>query len=438
MNKRYMLWAAVFLAAAGLATAQEPESYQSSVLQESAESEGVFFESVDVNLVNVEVFVTDKQGNPITGLTRDDFEILEQGRPVQITNFFTVEEGVPVLPSEPEAVAAPALPVDGSLPATVAPLVIPEDQRLYLVVYVDNFNIRPFNRNRVFRRLREFLTEKLSEEDRVMLVSYDRSLHYRHPFTGSPDLIARALFELETMSGHAIHADSDRRDMLTAIAEAQSLYEVEYRVRSYAESMFNDLSFSIDAMDEIVTSLAGLPGRKALLYVSDGLPATAADDMYQALHRAFDTTSVLSTAQEFNANRLFERLAAKANANRVTFYTIDAAGLRVPGGSSVELATADEAGLATFVDSVYISNLQAPLLRLAEATGGQAIINTNDVGKGLDKVSTDFRTYYSLGYVSAHSGDGRYYKVEVSLKDKMKGVRIRHREGSATSRSATG
>ncbi len=138
---------------------------------------------------------------------------------------------------------------------------------------------------------------------------------------------------------------------------------------------------------------------------------------------------MLSTAQEFNANRLFERLAAKANANRVTFYTIDAAGLRVPGGSSVELATADEAGLATFVDSVYISNLQAPLLRLAEATGGQAIINTNDVGKGLDKVSTDFRTYYSLGYVSAHSGDGRYYKLEVRLKDKMKGVRVRHREG---------
>jgi VWFA-related protein len=426
MKKHYTLWVGVLLAIAGLSLAQEPET---SIQEESAASEGVFFETVDVNLVNVEVFVTDKKGNPITGLTKDDFEILEEGRPVQITNFFTVEEGRPVLAAEPEAVAAPALPVDGLLPGTVAPLVIPEDQRLYMVVYVDNFNIRPFNRNRVFRRLREFLTDKLGSEDRVMLVSYDRSLHYRHPFTGSPDLIARALFELESMSGHAIHADSDRRDILRAISEAQGLYEVEHRVRTYAESMFNDLSFSIDAMDEIVTSLAGLPGRKAMLYVSDGLPATAADDMYQALHRSFDVTTVLSTAQEFNANRLFERLAAKANANRVTFYTIDAAGLRVPGGSSVELATADEAGLATFVDSVYISNLQAPLLRLAEATGGQAIINTNDAGKGLDKFATDFKTYYSLGYVPAHAGDGRYYKVKVALKNKIRGVRVRHREG---------
>ncbi|MDH3403214.1 MAG: VWA domain-containing protein [Acidobacteriota bacterium] len=426
MNQHLIVGAAALLAIAGLAAAQEPGP---AALAESAESEGAFFETVDVNLVNVEVYVTDKQGRAITGLTRDDFVILEDGRPVEITNFFTVEGGMPVLPPPPAAVAAPALPVGGALPETVQPLAVPEDQRLYLVVYVDNFNIRPFNRNRVFRRLREFLTEQLGAEDRVMLVSYDRSLHYRHPFTSSPDLVARALFELEDLSGHAIHADSERRDILREIAEAEALGEVEYRVRTYAESMYNDLSFSIDAMDEIVTSLAGLPGRKALLYVSDGLPATAADDMFQALSRSFNTTTVLSTAQEFNANRLFERLAAKANANRVTFYTVDAAGLRAPGGSSVELATAAEAGLATFVDSVYISNLQAPLLRLAEATGGQAIINTNDVGERLAQVATDFNTYYSLGYPSAHSGDGRYYKLEVRLAEKLKGARVRHREG---------
>lgn len=416
----------LFALTASLAQSQEPEL---PVLAEEADGEGVFFETVDVNLVNLEVYVTDKKGTPLTDLTIDDFEILEDGRPVEITNFFQVSEGRPVSVSEPDTLATPALPLSTGLPAALEPIALPEDQRLYLVVYIDNFNIRPFNRNRVFRRLREFLVDKLGADDQVMLASYDRSLKYRHPFTGSPDLIARALFEMEDQTGHAIHADSDRRDILREIAEADSLGEVEYRVRTYAESMYNDLSFSIDAMNEMVDSLAGLPGRKALLYVSDGLPSSAGEDMFHGLQRKFDTSSVLSTAQEFNANRLFTRLGAKANANRVTFYTIDAAGLRIASAASVELATADEAGIASVIDSIYIGNLQAPLLRLADMTGGQAIINTNDIGKGLSRIATDFNTYYSLGYLPAHSGDGRYYKVKVRLKEKRKGIRLRYREG---------
>ncbi|MCZ6508404.1 MAG: VWA domain-containing protein, partial [Acidobacteria bacterium] len=368
MRKHFTWWALLLLGIAGTLAAQDPQPTQ---FDASAAGENVFFDTVDVNLVNLEVYVTDKKGNPITGLTKDDFEVFEDKRPVKITNFFTVEEGRPVLPREPETVAAAALPVAGVLPESLAPLPMPADQRLYLVVYVDNFNIRPFNRNRVFRRIREFLTERLSPDDQVMLVSYDRSLHYRHPFTSQPGAIARAMFELEGMTGSALHADSDRRDLLRAIAEADSVGEVAWRVRTYAGSQFNDLAFTIDAMHELIDTLGGLPGRKALLYVSDGLPATPGEDLFLALQRKFDDTTQLSVMQEFNANRKFSRLAAKANTNRVTYYTLDAAGLRIPGGSSVEIATAGEAGIASFVDSVYISNLQAPLLRLAEATGGQ-------------------------------------------------------------------
>jgi VWFA-related protein len=425
MRHHLTISACLLLTAAALA-AQEAAAPTPGTVDDVKDDR--FFETVDVNVVNVEVFVTDKQGEPVTGLTKDDFEVFEDGSPVAITNFFTVEDGHPVLP-EPETVAAAALPVDSNLPQAVDAMAMPEEQKLYLVVYVDNYNIRPFNRNRVFRRLREFLSEQLSQGDQVMLVSYDRELHYRHPFTSSPDLIARALFELEDVTGHAIHADSERSEMLRAIAEAENLGDVEYRVRTYAESMYNDLSFTVDAMSNLIDSLAGLPGRKALVYVSDGLPATCAEDMYTALNRVFHDTTVMATAQEFNANRLFERLAANANENRVTYYTIDAAGLRIPGGSSAEMATANEANLATFVDSVYINNLQAPLRRLAEATGGQAILNTNDVGDGLKKVGRDFHTYYSLGYIPAHSGDGRYYGIEVKLKEKQRGITVRHREG---------
>ncbi len=405
------------------ALAVAPASAQEADLPH--EGKGVFFERLDVNVINVQVFVTDKKGNTIFGLTEDDFEIFEAGKPVAITNFYAVEGGRRSSPVEESRASAS----DDVTPQAEERPPLPEAQRLHLVVYIDNFNIRPFNRNRVFRRLREFLNDKLDAEDRVMLVSYDRSLHVRHPFTTDSRLIATALFELEKMTGHAITVDSDRREVLRAIEEAEDVSEVEWQVRQYAESRYSDLSFTIDALKEMTTSLAGLPGRKAFLYVSDGLPMQPGEDLYHALSDRFLDSSVLTRSRDQNSARRFQELAAQANTNEVTFYTIDAAGLRVATAASAQHSIVDPRGLHSlgFVDSIYFANLQEPLLLLARQTGGQSIYNTNDVGSGLGKIASDFDSYYSLGYTTSHNGSGRYYKIVVKVK--RKGVRVRHRQG---------
>ncbi|MGB6848845.1 MAG: VWA domain-containing protein, partial [Thermoanaerobaculia bacterium] len=389
----------------------------------------MYFETVEVTVVNVDVHVTDKKGNPIKGLTKEDFEVFENGRPVVISNFSVIEDG------RSQTAPAPSKPNDRAAQGPAPPVApqpeiftVPEDQRLHLVIYVDNFNIRPFNRNRVFRRLREFLQSKLSRDDRVMLVSYDRSLHVRRKFTSDSQLIASSLFELESLSGFGVQADSDRRDVVEAIEEAQSSREVTWRARQYAESAFNDLSFSIDALKEILNWLAGLPGRKAILYVSDGLPMVPGEDLFHMINEKFsDDSGVLSTAREFDASRRFMELVALANSNRVTYYTIDASGLRVPQTYTAQQASVGRDGVQSIGESVYVHNIQAPLRMLAEETGGQAIYNTNDVGPGLDRVASDFETYYSLGYTPGHGGSGRYYKIEVKVN--RKGLRVRHREG---------
>ena len=187
MRRVSKLWTALAVApvmalAPGSALlAQEPADAPAGEAQaaETGSDEGAFFETVDVNVVNVQVFVTDKKGNPITGLGIDDFELFENKRPMKISNFYAVEGRQPVAET-----AASTLATGSTLPEQLE--LIPEDERLHLVVYIDNFNIRPFNRNRVFRRLREFLSQKLVSGDRVMLVSYDRTLNYRHPFTANP------------------------------------------------------------------------------------------------------------------------------------------------------------------------------------------------------------------------------------------------------------
>ncbi|MDH3254969.1 MAG: VWA domain-containing protein [Acidobacteriota bacterium] len=383
----------------------------------------LFFATVDVNVVNVDVFVTDKQGNPVTGLGADDFELFEDNRPVQISNFYAVEGGrTDAVPMSSESAGSEPRP------KPTEPQALPQDQRLFLIVYVDNYNIRPFNRNRVFRRLREFLHDRLGAADQVMLVSYDRSLNVRHPFTSRPEVIGRALYDLEKMTGHAMTQDSARREILQAIDEADDPSRVEWKVRQFAEEIYNDLSFTIDALRDFVGSVAGLEGRKAILYVSDGLAMTAAEELFQAVMQKFVSSSVMTRMHDYNAVRQFRELTALASSNRVSFYTIDAAGLRTSDITSAQSRGMETPGLMTLLDSTYRHNLQAPLRMMADETGGLAIVNTNDIGPGLEKMATDFETFYSLGYMPGRTGEGEYRRIRVELKND-KGLKVRHRAG---------
>jgi VWFA-related protein len=383
-----------------------------------------FVDTVTVNVVNVDVYVTDKKtGNRITGLTKNDFELREDGKPMAITNFYAVEGGR-ATGLAAEAQASPAAPGEPRRPATDH-LPLPEDQRLRLVIYIDNFNIRPFDRNRVMRELRVFLDTKLHRDDQVMLVSYDRSLKVRHGFTSDPTLINAAMTELEKHTGEAIHLDSERRQVLEQIEQAGSAAEAYGQARGYAGSVFNDLEFSIDSLKNLVSSLAGMPGRKAILYVSDGLPMIAGEDVFYAVQNKFkgETSSGLAEMMQYDSSRRFQELTAQANANRVTFYAIDAGGLRVYSSNSAENATA---GQGVYIDQIDQSNYQSSIQMIAEKTGGVAVLNANTVGKHLDRIAEDFSSYYSLGYMPTHLGDGRFHKVEVKVR---KGLVARYREG---------
>lgn len=383
---------------------------------------GDFFESIDVSVVNVDVYVTDKKGNRVNGLSREDFEILEDRKPMAITNFYAVDEGRPVPTAE--ELANPAPPSPTAVPGL--PPEIPEDQRLHLVVYIDNFNIHPFSRNKTFTALREFLRSELTPGDRVMLITYDREPHVRRAFTSDPQVIASALFELEKLNAFATQTDQDRRDLLRDLDDIRDANQALSRVRSYAESLYNDLQFSIDSLKNTVSSLAGLPGRKAVLYVSDGLPMIAGQDLFQYVQEKYSagSSNAIMESLTYDASRRYQELVAQANANRISFYTVDAEGLKTSSSVSAENRTANASGM---VDSIHNSNMLAPLQMIAEQTGGKAIYNTNDATKGLRIVAADFKTYYSLGYSPVHAGDGRYHKIEV--RTKRKDLVVRHRDG---------
>jgi len=393
----------------------------------------LFFETTEVNVVNVEVFVTDKQGNRVSGLTRDDFEIYENGQKMEISNFFAVENGRPV--SGPGADAEPAEEAgDDRLPDRSTRVTqlrelreLPEDQRLHLIIYVDNFNLRPATRNRVLHRMHRFLNQKLRPGDRVMVVSYDRSLHVRQSFTDDMELVAEALASLEDLSGIAVLRDSERRTALDEIDVSSDHFEALQWARSYADSVYAEIDFSLEGLAGHVDALSGLVGRKALLYVSDGLPQVVAEDVFIAVEERFRGRQARLEALNYDLSTRYRELVAKANAGGVTFYTLDAGGMQAHASISAEYGGSRQGGGQAFIDSIRSANLKEPLHMMADDTGGQAIVNTNAVEAGLDKIGDDFGNYYSLGYQPPHHGDGRYYKIEVEVRGK--GLEVRHRNG---------
>lgn len=384
----------------------------------------IFIDTLDVHLVNVDVYVTDKKGRRVHDLKAEDFEIFEDGRPMNVSHFFAMKDGRPA-----SETVETLERTEVSQPAAEAPQVdLPADQRLHLIVYIDNLHIRPFNRNKVLARVRNFLRTKMQESGQAMLVTFERTLKIRHGFTDDVDRIAESTYELEDLSAFTVQRETDRDNVIKRILRSDDPQEAESHADFYAKSVHADLEMTIRGMRELIGLLAGLPGRKALLYVSDGLEMRAGQDLFELAvkeHPRLRTHGGISTqSARYDVRRRFQEVIAQANANRVTFYTMEAAGLRSHSSLSAERA----GGTSTFdIDVTYQMNRQESLLMLADDTGGLATISTNNFDGALGKMAEDFGSYYSLGYSPAHAGDGRFHRIKVKVK--RPGLKVRHRDG---------
>ena len=412
----------------GLALCGFPAAAQSPGVPDEPAAEEEFFGVVDVEVVNIDVWVTDRQGNPVEGLERDDFIVLRDGEPVEVTNFYAVADGRPATPApapgapppEPAAVAAEPLEQE-----------VPPEHRLWLVVYLDSYNIDPIERKRVIPALQSFLSATLGPGDRAMIVSATRHAEVRLPFTGHLPALFDTLDEIAKESGHAVVRRRELMETLRLIDEAESSSQALMPARRYAEQVMNEVGYTVDALERLVESLAGLPGRKALIHVSSGVPMAAGEPAFHAVARKYETSEAYGEIPRYDMSREFERVSRQANAHRVVFYTLDAGGLRGMEFGNAEYGGFVDMDLRTTLDSVVPENLQAPLRLMALETGGRAIVNRNDALPALDEATQDFRSYYSLGIASGAADSTRYHRIEVRLRDGIpkRGLTLRHRSG---------
>lgn len=385
--------------------------------------EALFIDRVEVNLVDVEVFVTDRQGRRVIDLAREDFEVRVDGRLVEITNFYAAAAPPVVAASgEPRGLESAVL---ATAPAAAPVSVIPREQRLNLMVYVDHTFIQPGNRKRVLDHLRGFLAEGLGEHTWVMLVGYNGAVHVEAPLTRDRDLLAAGVEALGRYAGGVGPLSMDRVARVLSHTEQE---DIESMVSSFVAQEEAKLRLSLQALEGSLALFAGLPGRKAVLHVSDGLPA----EVMQVATALYGSDSALAPGMRNGERQLYNHLVRAAQAHQIAFYPMDTRG---PAGES--FTTAAMGPMASLETAPGMSNTvlaagetlnrQEPLIEMAAATGGTAILNTFAFDRALEAVAVDFASFYSLGFAAPNAGDGRRHAIEVRVK--RPGLRVRHREG---------
>ena len=382
-----------------------------------------FVDEIELTVVNIDVFATTKDGSAVTDLEADDFRVFQDGQERKLSHFaLYTEEVISRITGGAAGESSPTSSPGGEAPATEqGASMTSEIKPVYIVLFIDNENLRPMDRNRVLGQMRSFLRDVMYPHVQVMVVSYQRSLVVEQPFTTDSKEIAEALREVRMMTAGRSAQDTERKKILNEFTSLQQQgtrgderdrIELEGRIRSYADVIANELDFAINAVREVTITLSGLPGRRYLIHVSSGLPMVPAKDLLYQYGSVFQNQSTLAMEARLNRRRHFQSLASAANAQGVTFYTIDASGLGGAGSSiSAEYAGATDPITA----GLYAINQQEPLQYIAEKTGGRAILSANDVTAGLDRFRQDLFTYYSLGYTISGSGTDKVHRLKVQL-----------------------
>jgi VWFA-related protein len=391
-----------------------------------------FVDELEVTVVNIIAHVTDGKDRPVTDLTREDFRILQDGVEKEITNFQLYTEEV-----YRSHVSGPAVPWPTSSPSQdAAPL--PEPRPVYMVLYVDNENSHPIDRNRVLAQAREFVRANLNPPVEMMVVSYQKSFKILQPFTSDPSEVLGALRELRDYAGGYPEREKTRREIadgmqvhsqqqasrLDGKSNASTWEQSDYyqRTMAFAEEEANDLTFSIDALRATISSIAGLDGKKGIIYISNGLPMVPGLDLFTLFNELFKSDSMVTQINRFDRTSTFNSLVSIANSHDINFYTIGAGGLEMVGMGGAKYAAPLDPGIASVGADNYLDSLRF----IADSTGGFAVVETNDFAPGFERIVQDMYTYYSLGYGLNMTGTDRVHRIKVTLPD-HRGYRIRYR-----------
>jgi VWFA-related protein len=393
-----------------------------------------------IDLVTVDVVVLDKDGNPVPGLTRQDFVVEEDGRPQQVTEFQSVELPPPSTTTRP---ARPAPERRVSYNSITAGHIA---GRAFVLVF-DDINLTHQQASEAKKALRKFVQTAVTDEDSLSLITTSGGGWFHARTAGDrakllaladkeegkyvEDTSAERMTDFEAMritvfQDTTVAARVRRRyanyrvagmqptttpggvDDMPKIGETRgNVGVVEPYIESRASEVYSRVvarnRMTLGILERALTSLEGTRGRKSVILLSKGF-------IYDPETRGFKDVS---------------RAARRAN---VAIYFVGARGLvaTTSNFAASEGSPTDARDIGAVYADIALDAEGA--VSVAEDSGGFAVRNSNDLGAGLDRLARESRSYYLLGYVpKGAKADGKFRKI--SVKVNRPGLSVRARKG---------
>ncbi|HET7436482.1 MAG TPA: VWA domain-containing protein [Thermoanaerobaculia bacterium] len=394
-------------------------------------------ETMEVSIVNVDVVVTDKSGNRVHGLTKNDFEILENGKRQAISNFSEYASGV-----ERSAAAAGGEGQEA-----------PRRQPRTVVLFVERMPLRPQQADAFFGAIREFLENAAQPGDRVTLVDWSPANAEHIELAGDVASIGPRLEELSKAAQQPqpdavestrqetirlVHAEERAQNLMrqgSAHSEfggrgagngnkrTMTIAKMEEAIDGMSPTVlpmltaFNEMQRRVHAINSTIASMGAGEGRKILLLATRRFGEVAGAEYEYVTGRTHLQNEVRN---QFGTERLTKSVIANANANGVSIYP-----LYVPGLAITLNDTSNEDPMPFPAENYVLQNESSNLNRVADRTGGVAAFAVKDIVALLPQISSDASDYYSLAYRVNEKREDRERNLTVRVKNPDLHVRSR-------------
>lgn len=375
----------------------------------------------ETRLVLLDVVVTDKKGAPITDLTAEEFQVLEDGKPQQIASF------------SKETVAEPST----APPRTLPPDVFTNDPSQrgsgpVAILLIDLINTPMEERPRMRTAVLKYLKEDLLKGQRTAIYALADNLIRLQDYTDDPRLLQAAV---ENSVAGARQTDNKRevskelQEMRGRAAQMGMGAAMENAIKSFdrfesalqANLMVNRVASTVEAMKAIAAVAAEKPGRKALVWVTASFPIRIlnADENKEFSGEVRNAARALTDAQ-------------------VAVYGVDVRGMvgfdrtqgmqiDAYGGDQLARARAETAAMQHDERS-QLDSTQGSIQQLSDSTGGRAFLGRNDIHGAIAAGVADSARAYNLAYYPSNRDlNGKFRKIQVKLV--RKGLQLRHRTG---------
>ncbi len=373
-----------------------------SVLTGWAQQDPVF--TSNTQLMVETVTVKDKSGNPVIGLTTKDFIVTEDGKPqtIAFVEYQTIPDNAPPAPALPNRI----VPYSRLTRARISPERIGDlrykDRRL-LALYFDMTAMPPNDQVRALAAGQKYVRDQMTTSDLVAILQFaDGYVQVLQDFTSDREKL------LNTMQTLIVGEEQDLRQTTNDASTADN--GASFGQNDAEFNLFNT-DRQLAALQTAAKMLGTLNEKKALLYFASGLRLNGSDNQAQ-LHATINA----------------------AVRSGVSFWPIDARGL-VAEAPLGDASRGSPGGLGMYTGASALANTtnfqrsQDTLFALAADTGGKALLDNNDLTRGIIQARNAISSYYAIGYYTSNQNlDGKFRRVKITLNGAIAG-NLEYRQG---------